>query len=638
MLPVSLVLAVGLVLQWQAHERIANQRLLAAANETAIRVDAFIASTQAAIDVEAQLPALVDYLRFPFEERPVYLTRQAQGVLQTLNQKNAVQIISYALIDTQGINQLDTEAAHQGESLKTQDYFVVPRQTLKPFVSAVHFVELEHGPTLDFSSPVEDSAGNFIGILRVRYSAAILQSIIANDSNLGGNRAFAILLDEHTIQLAHGRDASQLFKMLAPMDIAELGYLQIEGRLPPGPLTHLSTKQPDFVAGLERAATQPVFTVPLTDEVGVFIPHQLAVSSLTTQPWQVVFAQPREVFLAPLIVQAQVLLGLAVALIALVVVAALGAARWLAGPIVRLTAVAARVSQGDLTAQMPAESRDEIGTLAATFNYMLAQVRELIASLEARVRELQDAEAEIRRLNTVLEQGVRDRTLELEAANKELESFSYSISHDLRAPLRAMIGYASLLITEHSAVLNSEGRRYLSLIQTNTQQMSRLLEALVLFVSLGRKPLRSETLQPADLARQALEDLAPERAQRQVDVTITEMPDCQGDPLLLKQVYFHLLSNALKFTRKRATARIWVGSQPMSDSQRPVYFVRDNGVGFDMRYAHKLFGVFQRLHSPEEYEGTGAGLAIIQRILRRHGGQIWAEAEIDQGATFYFTL
>jgi light-regulated signal transduction histidine kinase (bacteriophytochrome)/HAMP domain-containing protein len=339
-----------------------------------------------------------------------------------------------------------------------------------------------------------------------------------------------------------------------------------------------------------------------------------------------------------LLVQAQILLGLALALMVIVVAAALWVARWLAGPIIRLTAVAAQVSQGSLTAQAPVESRDEIGTLALTFNHMTGQIRELVQSLEERVTDQQQAEEEIRRLNALLEQRVRERTLELEAANKELESFSYSISHDLRAPLRAMTGYASLLITEHSATLNSEGRRYLSLIQSNARQMSQLLEALVLFVSLGRKPLRHETVRPADLARQALAELAPEQANRQVEVLIADLPPCRGDPILLKQVYYHLLSNALKFTRQRAAAQITVGCQSATEQGPTVYFVRDNGVGFDMQYAHKLFGVFQRLHSPEDYEGTGAGLAIIQRILRRHGGQIWAEAEVDRGATFYFTF
>lgn len=639
MIPVSLVLGVSLWLQWSAAERIANQNLLAAASETAVRVDSFIDTTQDAIRVEAQLPALIDYLSLPADQRAdSSLRRDVEAVLQALSRKDTVNILSYALLDRQGVNQVDTDSLHEGEDLHTQDYFIAPLAEGVPFVSPVRFALAERGASLDFSSPVRNATGGIIGVLRVRYSAVILQQIIFNNSGLGGNRSFAILLDENTILLAHGYDQTLLFKTLTSFDAARIAELQADGRLPVGAPASLVAPLPEFAAGLDHPAAEPVFVAPLANEAGVFIPHQLAVSPVTTQPWRVVFAQPREVFLAPLLAQAQALLGLALGLMVVVGGAAFWVARWLAGPIIRLTAVAAQVSQGQLTAQALVESHDEIGTLATTFNQMTRQVRELVQSLEERVADRQQAEAEIRRLNASLEQRVRERTLELEAANKELESFSYSISHDLRAPLRAMTGYASLLITEHSAVLNSEGRRYLSLIQTNARQMSQLLEALVLFVSLGRKPLRHEMVQPADLARRALEELAPEQAHRQVEVTIAELPPCQGDPTLLKQVYYHLLSNALKFTRKRAAAHIWVGCQPAADNGRPLYFVRDNGVGFDMQYAHKLFGVFQRLHSPEDYEGTGAGLAIIQRILRRHGGQVWAEAEVDHGATFYFTL
>ncbi len=636
LLPVSLGLGVGLTLQWQTNERNAQQRLLAAAHETALRLDSFLVATQNAIRVEAQLPALVEYLSAPGDQPPDNLARRAKAVLDVLRRKDTAQIMSYALIDLSGVNRIDTATEHEGEIVTAQDYFTWPLTDGLPFVSPVRFVPAEAEASLDFSSPIQNAAGDRLGILRVRYSAVILQEIVFNDSGLGGDESFAILLDPHTIVLADGQDVARRYTTIASLDPAQRAALRADGRLPADSLE--SPPLPEFAAGLANAAQQPMFVAPLITTAGTSIQHQLAVSPVKSYPWQVVFAQPREAFLTPLIVQAQVLVGLAMVLMLGVAGVALWAARWLAGPIVRLTAVAAQVSRGDLTAQARVESRDEIGTLALTFNQMTAQMRELVQSLEERVVERQQTEEEIRHLNTVLEQRVRERTLELEAANKELEAFSYSISHDLRAPLRAMTGYASLLITEHSVGLNSEGRRYLSLIQTNARQMSQLLEALVLFVSLGRKPLRHERVQPAELARQALEALAPEQANRQVEVSIADLPPCQADPMLLKQVYFHLLSNALKFTRRRALARIEVGHQPDAATGRVVYFVRDNGVGFDMQYAHKLFGVFQRLHSPEEYEGPGAGLAIIQRILRRHGGRAWAQAAVEAGATFYFTL
>jgi PAS domain S-box-containing protein len=236
----------------------------------------------------------------------------------------------------------------------------------------------------------------------------------------------------------------------------------------------------------------------------------------------------------------------------------------------------------------------------------------------------------------LLEQRVAARTAELEDANRELEAFSYSVSHDLRAPLRAVDGFSRILLEDHADSLNGDARRYLDLVRSSTQQMGRLIDDLLAFSRLSRQELVRHPIQPASLARQALEQLEPERAGRSVEVVIDDMPEASADPSLVRQVYVNLLANALKFTRTRSPAHIRAGSLRQNGTQ--VYFVRDNGVGFDMAYVGKLFGVFQRLHRSEEYEGTGVGLAIVQRIVHRHGGLVWAEGAIDQGATVFFTL
>lgn len=239
---------------------------------------------------------------------------------------------------------------------------------------------------------------------------------------------------------------------------------------------------------------------------------------------------------------------------------------------------------------------------------------------------------QIRALNAELESRVR----ELEAANRELEAFSYSVSHDLRAPLRAIDGFTSILLEEHVDDESGSVRRHLDTIRQNAHQMGELIDDLLALSRTGRQSLTKQRVEPAQLARLALADLEPQRDDRKLEITIGDLPACDADPLLLKQVFVNLIANAMKFTRSREPGVVEVGCRRESSPPRNVYFVRDNGVGFDMRYAHKLFGVFQRLHRQEDFEGTGVGLAIVQRIIRRHGGDIWAESEVGAGARFEF--
>lgn len=224
----------------------------------------------------------------------------------------------------------------------------------------------------------------------------------------------------------------------------------------------------------------------------------------------------------------------------------------------------------------------------------------------------------------------------LEAANKELESFSYSVSHDLRTPLRTIDGFSQAVIDDFGEQLPDEGKRYLHIIREGAQRMGALIDALLTLSRLSRTPLQIQKVETSALVRDLLDALIAQAKDRKIECVVRHLPDCEADPTLLRQIWSNLLSNALKYTRHRASTRIEVGSEASAEGD--IFFVRDNGAGFDMRYADKLFGAFQRLHRAEDYEGTGVGLAIVQRLIHRHGGHIQAEAAVDQGATFSFSL
>jgi light-regulated signal transduction histidine kinase (bacteriophytochrome) len=265
----------------------------------------------------------------------------------------------------------------------------------------------------------------------------------------------------------------------------------------------------------------------------------------------------------------------------------------------------------------------------------VALVQEVVERCWATIAR-RTAEDKLRRLNAELEQRVALRTDQLQAANKELEAFSYSVSHDLRTPLRAVSGFSQAVIEDFGPLLPDEGRRQLQRISAAAERMGALIDALLAFSRLGRDELTLRPVDTARLVRDALEELDLAGSSARLEIRIGELPSCMGDEALLKQVWLNLLDNARKYSHKRDRALIEIGSERRDASL--VYHVRDNGTGFDMLYAGKLFGVFQRLHRPEDYAGTGVGLATVQRIVQRHGGRVWAEAEPDRGASFYFSV
>ncbi len=402
-----------------------------------------------------------------------------------------------------------------------------------------------------------------------------------------------------------------------------------------GPHTRILVGQPEgvWVDLLDDEVLAALALAP--DDRGVYWAHQDgqqwmgASQAIDGTPWSLRVEFPASVVFGPSWLLLKNTAAVALLLTALGTFGGWVISRRLLAPLRALTRAAIELADGHVTTKVPFSTHDEIGSLAAAFNIMAARVakgrRELETKVQERTEELTRALAQ-----------VREHSVQLEGSNRELEAFCYTISHDLRAPLRSIDGFSDVLLTDHADQLDDTGRGYLMRVRRAAKRMDALINDLLELAKVSRVSLDVRPVAIDRLAERAIQDLQEREPGRVVEVVIHSGLQVHGDPRLLAMAFQNLLENAWKFTAPRAVARIECGMEQADGAAR--YFVRDNGVGFDMAHASKLFGIFQRLHAMDQFPGTGVGLAIVQRVIERHGGRIWADAAPDAGATFYFTL
>ncbi|AJE04623.1 histidine kinase [Geobacter pickeringii] len=510
----------------------------------------------------------------------------------------------------------------QGHSNVGRDYSHMPyhrivRDTLKPAVSDIDYGTISKGPRLALFAPIVIDGvfrGYCTGVVEITSLAEQLR--IVSRSN-----AVAITLLDRKRQVVASTDpALRMMTHLDPTAGHELRWLR-------GKVYQLVPRR--GAANDLESWQQASFGMdsPLNADV----------------PWSIVLSAPMQPYLKEVQDNASRSFALLLVLTLFSIVSAQVASTAFVRPIVRLEQLSAALPAGLIRQQeapWPQSGIREVAGLIDNFRQMAASLQNNFSELqtlnESLERRVEERTEDIRRLNEELEARVSERTAQLQEALQHMESFSYSISHDLRAPLRALNGYAHILVEDFGPVLPPEAQAYLDKISGNGTRMAALIDDLLSFSRLSRHPLLKEAVDTASLVHGVLEETESDRKERTVQITVGELPPCVADPSLLRQIFVNLLSNALKYTRRRENARIEVGS--LRQGKTVIYFVRDNGDGFDMAYAGKLFGVFQRLHRDEDFEGTGVGLAIVHNIVTRHGGTIRAEAAPGEGATFFFTV
>jgi signal transduction histidine kinase len=483
-----------------------------------------------------------------------------------------------------GLISASTDEKQEGKYRDTNPYFIEGKS--HNYIHGIYYSPVLEQPAMTMSTPIKDKQGNLVGVLAGRLDLGELSKIIS---------------------LQTGKSPTEDTYL-----VNTFNFFVTEPRFGQGYALKKAVRTEGVGAGLSGK-----------DGVGFYKDYR-GEPVIGAYKWLPEFSMciiteidQAEAF-APVARLAWVITGIASALSLAAGLLGLFFARTITRPLRQLAAGAEEIGSGKLEQRVGTASKDEIGGLSRAFDRMAGNLKTITVSRDE------------------LEQRVRERTAQLEVANKELEAFAYSVSHDLRAPLRALDGFSAALISGYPGKLDDQGQHYLNRIQAASQRMGQLINDLLHLSRVTRREFVTEQVDLSGFAREIAAELQAEDPQRKAEFVIEPQMFVQGDAHLLRIVLENLLSNAWKFTSPRPRAQIEVGMAEQTGEH--IYFVRDNGVGFNMTYADKLFAPFQRLHGMREFPGTGIGLATVKRIITRYGGRVWPEAAVDQGATFYFTL
>jgi signal transduction histidine kinase len=559
---------------------------LAASNQ-----ETFIKNSRQLLTTLAQFPFLVLATNRPFCE--VHFSNLL---------KLSPDYLNFGLIEADGTLFCNGVETNVSENLSDRSYFQRVLRTKRSSMGDFQIGRWTGRSELSFGYPVLDEKGELRRVLFASLKLSLLSEAVAQ-IRLPSGGAVTVVDRNGTVLAHHPEPEKWVGKSLSGTRVVQRILAQSDEIFE--------------MPGLDGVPRLHAVT-PIKDgrSPGLFVSVGI--------PLEVSFAHANEALVRNLIV-----LGLVAA--AVLVGARFYAEQFFLRPVNALVAATHRLAEGDLSARTGGiRGAAELAQLARAFD-------EMAQRLQRRQAEVAQAHEQISRLNEDLERRVRERTAQLEAANQELEAFSYSVSHDLRAPLRHIDGFSDLLTRHLGGSLDDKGKRFLKTISDSAKRMGRLIDDLLLFSRMGRSEMRHATVDLERLAQEVKAELQAQTEGRNVVWKNSGLPSAQADPAMLRQVFINLLSNALKYSRTRDPAIIETGCEKDGPDE-VVIFVRDNGAGFDMRYADKLFGVFQRLHRAEEFEGTGIGLANVRRIILRHGGRTWAEGKVDGGATFFFSL